>query len=64
MKHGKQLGVPLQTKMVTMFMLNICRESQGRIHSFKLSCENIKHLPCDGVYYYEFQCKKGKVLAY
>ena len=45
-------------------MLNICKESRGRIHSFKLSCENIKQLPCDGVYYYEFQCQKGKVLAY
>jgi hypothetical protein len=38
-------------------MLNLGTESQGCIHSFQLSDENIKHLACDGVYYLIFNAK-------
>jgi hypothetical protein len=40
-------------------MLNLGRESEGCVHSFKLSRENIKHdyLPCDSVQYLNFIAK-------
>ena len=60
-KCGKQLSVPLETKTKNgdHVMLNIHRDNQGRIDSFKLSGQNIKHehLPCDGVWYLFFNAK-------
>ena len=57
--HYKQRWPPCNVKSLCPIinkdghhvMLNLRRESQGLIHSFKLSRENInmEHLPCDGV---------------
>jgi hypothetical protein len=35
-ERGKQFGGPISSKDVDHVMLNLCRESQGCIHSFKL----------------------------
>ena len=35
-ERGKQFGGPISYKDVDHVMLNLCRESQGCIHSFEL----------------------------
>jgi len=41
-------------------MLNLHRESQGRIHSFRLSRQNIKHGPFTSSWriLFDYQCKR------
>lgn len=43
MKWGKQLKSPVRDKDGNYIMLNLLRESQGCINSFKSLSENMKH---------------------
>jgi hypothetical protein len=43
MKWGKQLKIPVRDKDGNYIMLNLLRESQGCINSFKSLSENMKH---------------------
>ena len=56
-KPDKQLIVPLEHKDGSHVMLNLSRESQKRIHSFKWSMPNIKHEPLSLRYSILFDCQ-------